>query len=136
MRRAKLLAAVIYATLIMATMTFVHFPQLQADDPQEHAAQARITAEQAREVALRAVPGIVTDSELERENGRLIYSFEITRPEQRGTSYGTRKRTIVEVNVSALDGSIVNIHRERADKREVKQRAPLNAARASDENAL
>ena len=136
MRRAKLFAVVIYGMLIVATMTFVHFPALQADDPQEHVAHARITAEQAREVALRAVPGTVTDSELEREHGRLIYSFEITRPEERGASHGTRKRTIVEVNVNALDGSIVNIHREHADKREVKQRAPVKAAPASDENLL
>jgi hypothetical protein len=40
------------------------------------------------------------------------------------------------VNVSALDGSIVNIHRERADKREVKQRVPANAAPAADEDQL
>jgi len=136
MRRAKLFAAVIYGMLIVATMTFVHFPALQADDPQEHAAHARITAEQAREVALRAVPGTVTDSELERENGRLIYSFEITRPHERAASYGARKPTIVEVNVSALDGSIVNIHREHADRREVKQRAPVKTAPAAGEDQL
>jgi hypothetical protein len=127
MRRAKIFAAVIYGMLTMATIAFVHFPNLQADEPQQREARARITVEQAREVALRAVPGSVTDSELEKENGRLIYSFEITRPGEQRYSFGKGKHSIVEVNVSAVDGSIVDIHREHADKREAKQRAPVNA---------
>ncbi|PYU30119.1 MAG: hypothetical protein DMG31_14705 [Acidobacteria bacterium] len=102
MKRAKIFAAVIYAMLVMGTMTFVHFPELQADE-----AQAKIGAEQARATALQAVPGTVKDSELESEHGRLVYSFEITRPGQRG---------ITEVNVSAMDGSIVDVHREHAGK--------------------
>ena len=103
MKRAKIFAAVIYAMLVMGTMAFVHFPELQADE-----AQAKVGAEQARETALQAVPGTVKDSELESEHGRLVYSFEITRPGQRG---------ITEVNVSAMDGSIVNVHREHASSR-------------------
>jgi hypothetical protein len=118
MKRAKIFAAVIYAMLVMGTITFVHFPELQADE-----AQAKIGAEQAREAALRAVPGTVKESDLETEHGRLIYSFEIKRPGQRG---------ITEVNVSAMDGSIVNIHREHAGKgRKAEQHAQLNAASAN-----
>jgi hypothetical protein len=118
MKRAKIFAAVIYAMLVMGTITFVHFPELQADE-----AQAKIGAEQAREAALRAVPGTVKESDLETEHGRLIYSFEIKRPGQRG---------ITEVNVSAMDGSIVNIHREHAGKgRKAEQHAQLNAESAN-----
>jgi hypothetical protein len=114
MKRAKIFAAVIYAMLVMGTITFVHFPELQADE-----AQAKIGAEQARETALRAVPGTVKESDLETEHGRLIYSFEIKRPGQHG---------ITEVNVSAMDGSIVDIHREHAGKsRKAEQHAQLNA---------
>jgi uncharacterized membrane protein YkoI len=114
MKRAKIFAAVIYAMLVMGTITFVHLPELQADE-----AQAKIGAEQARETALRAVPGTVKESDLETEHGRLIYSFEIKRPGQRGIS---------EVNVSAMDGSIVDIHREHAGKsRKAEQHAQLNA---------
>jgi hypothetical protein len=114
MKRAKIFAAVIYAMLVMGTITFVHFPELQADE-----AQARIGAEQAREAALRAVPGKVKESDLETEHGRLIYSFEIKRPGERG---------ITEVNVSAMDGSIVDIRREHAGKsRKAEQHAQLNA---------
>lgn len=102
MKRAKIFAVVIYAMLVMGTMTFVHFPDLRADE-----VDARITAEQAKAAALRAVPGTVKDSDLEKEHGRLIYSFEIARPGERG---------ITEVNVSAMDGSIVDVHREHAGK--------------------
>jgi Peptidase propeptide and YPEB domain len=102
MKRAKIFAAVIYAMLVMGTMTFVHFPELQADE-----AQAKIGAAQAQETALRAVPGVVKESDLETEHGRLVYSFEIKRPGERG---------ITEVNVSARDGSIVNVHRAHAAK--------------------
>jgi len=118
MKRAKIFAAVIYAMLVMGTITFVHFPELQADE-----AQAKIGAQQAREAALRAVPGTVKESDLETEHGRLIYSFEIKRPGERG---------ITEVNVSAMDGSIVNIHREHAGKsRKAEQHAQLNAEAAN-----
>jgi hypothetical protein len=123
MKRAKIFAAVIYAMLVMGTITFVHFPELQADE-----AQAKIGAEQARETALRAVPGTVKESDLETEHGRLIYSFEIKRPGQRG---------ITEVNVSAMDGSIVNIHREHAGKsRKAEQHAQLNAEAADHGDTL
>ena len=118
MKRAKIFAAVIYAMLVMGTITFVHFPELQADE-----AQAKIGAGQAREAALRAVPGKVKESDLETEHGRLIYSFEIKRPGERG---------ITEVNVSAMDGSIVDIHREHAGKsRKAEQHAQLNAESAN-----
>ena len=123
MKRAKIFAAVIYALLVMGTMTFVHFPDLQADE-----VQAKIGAEQAREVALRAVPGKVKGRDLETEHGRLIYSFEIKRPGERG---------ITEVKVSAMDGSIVDIHRERAIKRRnAEQYAQLNAGSANHRDNL
>ena len=141
MKRAKIFAVVIYGMLVMATMTFVHFPELQADEARGQEAQAKITAEQAREAALRAVPGTVKDSELEREHGRLIYSFEIKRAGNRESSQteSLGKRGIVEVNVSAMDGSIVNIHREHghAGRRdEARQRAQMNAEPASVEDLL
>jgi hypothetical protein len=113
MKRAKIFAAVIYVMLAMGAMAFVHFPDLQADET-----QAKIGAEQARETALRAVPGTIKDDELETEHGRLIYSFEIARPGERG---------VIEVNVSAMDGSIVNVHREHASKRNEVNCAQTNS---------
>ena len=61
--------------------------------------EAKITEETARATALKEVPnGTVKSSELEREHGKLIYSFDITAPGKTG---------IEEVNVNAIDGSVV-----------------------------
>ena len=64
-------------------------------------AQAKVTEAQARTLALTKAPGgKVKSSELEEENGHLIWSFDITMP-------GTKN--ITEVNVDAKDGSIVGV---------------------------
>jgi uncharacterized membrane protein YkoI len=68
---------------------------------------ARITVEDARARALRAAPGAVLTEELEREHGRMIYSFEI-----RAT--GAPATEITEVNIDASDGRVVSIEHERA----------------------
>ena|SRR5579864_763462 len=48
---------------------------------QELAVQARVTIAQARQIALKAAPGNITDEELEKEGGGtgLRYSFDIKR---------------------------------------------------------
>ena len=39
--------------------------------------QAKITMDQARETALKRAPGKIESGELEREHGKLVYSFDI-----------------------------------------------------------
>jgi uncharacterized membrane protein YkoI len=68
------------------------------------AREAKITKEQAQEVALQRAPGTVESSELEREHGKLVYSFDIR----------NAKGTIDEVQVSALSGKIVRVEHETA----------------------
>ena len=58
--------------------------------------QAKITMEQARKVALAKEAGTITEGELEHEQGRLIYSFDIKMADG-----------IHEVNVDAKTGEIV-----------------------------
>src|ERR1700687_4638899 len=43
-------------------------------------AKAKITLEAARQTALAKEPGTVKSEELEKENGKLIYSFDISTP--------------------------------------------------------
>ncbi|HZE09859.1 MAG TPA: PepSY domain-containing protein [Gemmatimonadaceae bacterium] len=70
--------------------------------------EAKVSEETARATALKEVPnGSVKSSELERENGKLIYSFAITAPGKTG---------IEEINVNAIDGSVVNREHESAAK--------------------
>ncbi|MDP9206557.1 MAG: PepSY domain-containing protein [Gemmatimonadota bacterium] len=76
--------------------------------------EAKISEDSARVIALREVPnGNVKSSELEREHGKLIYSFDITTPGKTG---------IEEINVSAIDGSVVAREHETA-KMEKKEAA-------------
>lgn len=68
---------------------------------------AKLTDADARAIAQARIAGEIVDSELEREHGHLIYSIEI-RPT--GQTKGVK-----EVNVDAIDGSIVNVEDEDED---------------------
>ena len=78
--------------------------------------QAKITMDQAREIALKKAPGDVKSAELEKEHGKIVYSFDIQQPNE---------KKITEVQVSAIDGSIVSIKKESAadEAKEAKQEA-------------
>jgi uncharacterized membrane protein YkoI len=66
---------------------------------------AKVTMEQATQIALKAKPGKITDRELEREGGGsgLRYSFDIL---SKGTTY--------EVGVDAQTGTVLENGREGA----------------------
>ncbi len=66
--------------------------------------QAKITMAQAKEIALRRAAGNVEDGELEREHGKLVYSFDIR----------NAKGTITEVQVDAKSGKVVRVEEENA----------------------
>ena len=87
------------------------------------AREAKITMDQARATALKRAAGTVEGSELEREHGRLVYSFDIR----------NAKGTIDEVQVSAISGKVVRVEHEnkkqeaaekRKDEREKKRHSP------------
>ncbi len=72
------------------------------------AADAKVDPASARQAALAKFPdGKIVKEELERENGKLVYSFDI----KNGTHSG-----IEEVLVDALDGAIVSVEHEDAAK--------------------
>jgi uncharacterized membrane protein YkoI len=65
---------------------------------------ARIDATAARTTALSKVPGgQIVKEELEEENGRLLYSFDIKKGAEPG---------VEEVQVDARDGSVVSVEHE------------------------
>ena len=85
--------------------------------------EAKISEETARATALKEVPnGTVKSSELEREKGKLIYSFDLNVPGKKG---------IEEVNVNAIDGSVINREHESAktEKKEAAKEAKENKAK-------
>src|SRR5438874_3553596 len=78
--------------------------------------EAKISMEKAREIALKKVPGgKIESAELEREHGKLVYSFDIK----------TAKPGVTEVLVNAINGKIVSVTHETPAKEatEKKQEA-------------
>lgn len=90
------------------------FATVRSDVPADLAKQARISLDAARTTALAKVPhGEVRSEELEKEHGKLIYSFDIAVPGKSG---------IQEVNVDAITGKVIGVHHESA-KDEKKEAA-------------
>ncbi len=79
---------------------------VRSDVPADLAKKAKVSLDTARTTALAKVPnGAVRSEELEKEHGKLIYSFDIAVPGKSG---------IEEVNVNAITGKVVNKHHESA----------------------
>jgi uncharacterized membrane protein YkoI len=67
-------------------------------------AQAKVSRAEAEKIALAKLPsGTIKEGEIEREKGKIIWSFDIASP---GTA------DITEVNVDAISGEVVSIEKE------------------------
>lgn len=71
---------------------------------------ATVTAEQAVQKALDAVPGCVLKTELEDENGFLVYGIEVVSPD----------RKVMEVKVDAGSGEVLAIGPDENDDVEAR----------------
>ena len=77
-------------------------------------AEAKVTRDDAGKTALAKVPnGTIKEGELEKEKGRLIWSFDITTPDV---------KDITEVNLDAITGDVVSVEKEAAEN-EAKEAA-------------
>jgi hypothetical protein len=77
--------------------------------------QATITKEAATTTALAKVPnGIVKESELEKEHGKLVWSFDIAT---------TNSKDITEVQVDAKNGEVISIAKESPKYEKKEQKA-------------
>lgn len=87
---------------------------IKTDIPAALAREAKISLDSARAIATKRVPnGTIRSQELEREHGRLIYSFDMKVADKAG---------ITEVNVNARTGAVVGVSHEGA-KAEAKEAA-------------
>ncbi|HEY4416971.1 MAG TPA: PepSY domain-containing protein [Verrucomicrobiae bacterium] len=94
----------------------------EENEHQEHAArqakllaQAKVSEADAQAIALAKVPnGTVKEGELEKENGKLIWSFDIATPDT---------KDITEVNVDAITGAVVGMDKEspESEAKEAKE---------------
>lgn len=84
----------------------------------------KIGMAKAKAIALKQAAGKIQSSELEKENGKMIYSFDIR----------NKKGTITEVNVDAYSGKVVaidveNSKKEAAEKKQEKMEKKTTSRR-------
>ena len=70
----------------------------------ELAKKAKLTFAQAKKIALEKAPGTIFNWELEKENGKIIYSIQIQLPDDKEYSR--------EVNVDAMTGKVLSVEKE------------------------
>lgn len=100
MKIKTILSSLAAATLLVGCASEHSQAKLQA--------AAKISKEDATRTALAQVPnGTVKDSELEKEKGKLIYSFDIA---VAGSS------DIKEVAIDAVTGQVVSVETESAEQ--------------------
>jgi uncharacterized membrane protein YkoI len=91
-------------------------------------AHAKITKAEAQKIALDKVPGgTIKEGELEKEKGKLLWSFDIATP-------GTKD--ITEVQVDALTGAVIDVSKETvADQdKEKKEDSKMNAKKNKEDD--
>jgi len=76
------------------------------------AREKKIGMKRAREIALKQATGKIKSSELEKENGKWIYSFDIR----------NSKGTITEVNIDAYSGAVISVEEENSQKEAEEKR--------------
>jgi len=92
--------AVVLAVALAANTASAQQPQRPAyerDIPAALLAQARISEDSARALALAKLPGSIEAVELLREHGKLVWVWDVKVAGKRG---------ITEVSVNALDGTV------------------------------
>jgi uncharacterized membrane protein YkoI len=111
-------AAVKPASQTSTSTTKRHHRAMKKETQADLQKEAKISESDARATALKQVAnGTVKSVELEREKGKLIYSYDITVAGKSG---------VEEVNVNAIDGSVVGkpMHESaKTEKKEAKQEA-------------
>ena len=111
----KMMTAIGVATLGLACAMSNAF----AAEPSQAAlmSEAKVSQAQATTTALNKVPnGVVKGSELEKEKGKLVWSFDISQPSAKG---------VTEIQVDAITGKIVSLKTETAaqESKEAKAEA-------------
>ena len=117
--KTKQFMTTVAVTIALAGLTSSTLLAAQKETEAQLQAQAKITKAQAEKTALARVPhGTIKSGELEKEHGKLVWSFDISTP---------HTRNITEVQVDAKTGKIVIVEvetpkdqakEEGADKKE------------------
>lgn len=88
---------------------------VKSDVPPDLAQEAKVILEDARKMALAAVPGgKIKSEELEREKGKLVYSFDIKVGKKSG---------VEEVGIDAMTGQVIEKKHESAKSEKAEKKA-------------
>ena len=112
------------ALALTATVAGAQRPghQKKAETQAELQKEAKMTMADARAMALRTVPNATIQAgEIEREGGKLIYSFDMKVPSRSG---------IDEVNIDAMTGKLVGRQHEAPKDERAEAKADAKAAKA------
>src|ERR1700749_4609527 len=122
MKFTNIVPSLVLAGLVAVTLTACETEHEHEHEHEGHAkeseaqlkAEAKISESDARAIALAKVPnGTIKEGELEKEHGKLIWSFDIATPDT---------KDITEVNVDAITGDVVSMDKESAES-EAKEAA-------------
>jgi uncharacterized membrane protein YkoI len=95
----------------------------KAETQAELQKEAKMTMADARALAQRTVPGATIQAgEIEREGGKLIYSFDMKT---------TGKTGIDEVNIDAMTGKVIGNQHETPKAEKAEAKADAQAAKAA-----
>jgi uncharacterized membrane protein YkoI len=104
MKNKIILAGLAAAAIVIAGC------ETEKQEQAELQAQAKISQEQAQQTALAKAPGgTVKEGELEKEKGKLIWSFDIATP---------GSPNITEVGVDAITGDVVSVETETPEQQQ------------------
>ena len=102
--------------MVIGVLSFVFGTNAQAQSKE-------IGMEKARKIATKKAKGKIESEELENENGKRVYSFDIR----------NSKGTITEVQVDAFTGKIVSVEEETAEQEAAEKRGEENQKNDTDE---
>jgi uncharacterized membrane protein YkoI len=112
MKLNKIIPALI-TTLALAGLLSACETEHEKESESALKAQAKISEADAKQIAMSKVPnGTIKEGELEKEKGRLIWSFDIAIPDS---------KDIKEVNVDAITGEVVGVETE-TPKQQAKEK--------------
>lgn len=115
---APALIAIVGAVALTSCITGKHEKQHEETKQAKLTAEAKVSRADAEKIALAKVPnGTIKEGEIEKEHGKLIWSFDLTTPET---------ADLTEVNVDAMTGEVMAIEKESAQS-ESKQSAKEKA---------
>ena len=127
MRTIRFASLALFAVAVSASAAAAQAPShrhhKKVETQAELQKEAHMTMSDARAMAMKTVPNATIQAgEIEREGGKLIYSFDMKVPGKSG---------IDEVNIDAMSGTLVSHQHETPKDERAEAKADAKAAKAA-----